>query len=219
MIYNKIFKKKFNHIKNILLIIFISFPIYTILIKILNVSSSIFKYIWYFNGFISAIYLIAIFISLLFLFKGNKLFKFLFIYLSIAIMSGPLLIVSPIGSRCFYSQYIFFIIFAIMLVSEIINNYKNIETLLNKIIKTSIVIIYLIYLAIYANIFIKNSIRQKYLNEHINDSKIVLPIIPSDEYVWGLNPMSDVFNERYKLFYNVDINKEIEFVPYNEWNK
>lgn len=218
MIYNKTFKKKFNSIKNILLIIFASFPIYTIILNILNVSS-VFKYIKYFNALFSAIYLFAIFISLLFLFKGNKLFKFLFIYLSIAVMSGPLLIVSPIGSRCFYSQYIFFIIFAIMLVSEIIGEYKNIETILNKIIKTSIVIVYLFYLAIYANIFIQNNIRQRYLNEHINDSKIVLPLIPSDKFVWGLNPMNDIFIERYKLFYKIDVDKEIEFIPYNEWIK
>ena len=47
----------------------------------------------------------------------------------------------------------------------------------------------------------------------------MLPIISSDGFIWNLNPKSELFNERYKKFYNIDEDNEIKLVPYKKWEE
>ena len=78
---------------------------------------------------------------------------------------------------------------------------------------------YVIYFIIYALIFRAYIIRYNYLMEHIDDAKILLPKISNTTFVQHPNPEDDKFMERFKLFYNIDEDTIVEFLPYNEWKK
>ncbi len=222
LLYNVVFNKKIlNILKNLVIIVFVSFPVYTLIVKLMGVSK-VFRYIKLFNGLFALLFLGSIFIAILLIFKKEELFKYLFVFFSVALMTGPLLIVSPIGSRCFFTQYLLYAVLILMLVDKLLDNYK-IKSILESYIKHIITILaasfYLMYLIIYLNIFRIYNVRQRYLNEHIHDDKIVLPEINSDGFVWKLNPKSEEYNKRYKLFYKVDEKTEVEFIPYKEWKK
>ena len=214
-------KKIINYIKCIVIATLSIFPIYTIVIKMINISS-VFKYINYINGLLAGIYYVAIFISLLMIIKKEKIVKYLFIFFSIIIMTGPLLVVSPIGSRCFYTQYILYGILVAMLAHELFSNIKTsnqFEKYLEKMVLLTALLFFCVYLLVYFNIYRLNNERQKYLNVHIKENNIILPVVPSNEFVWSLNPNTDEFIRRYKLFYGVKETTNIKFVPYKEWKK
>ncbi len=216
----KVISKLSKLVKDSLIFILVAFPVYVIITRMLRVSLFI-KYTIYIEGLLALLYLFVIFVSLLFIFKEKKiLFKLLFIYLSIAIMTAPLFIVTPIGSRCFYPMYIFFIIFISIILNELLQNVNiNILNYLKKIIVFISIIWYLVFILIYGYIFKVNLSRQRYLEKHINDSVIILPKTPYDGFVWLLNPSSEEFVRRYKLYYNVDTDTEVQFIPLVEWNK
>ncbi len=217
----KFVKRILNILKNIVISVLVSFPIYALIIKVIN-TQILLNYTKYFNGLFVLIYLIAIFISLLMLFKKKKLFKLLFAYFSIAVVCAPLVIVSPIGPRCFYITYVFHILFALLLLEELFNKYKiknNIYEYVKKILIIISSLFYVIYFIIYALIFRAYIIRYNYLMEHIDDAKILLPKISNTTFVQHPNPEDDKFMERFKLFYNIDEDTIVEFLPYNEWKK
>lgn len=137
----------------------------------------------------------------------NRKIKILFIVGSIVCIMGPLLVVSPIGSRCFFATYVMFI-YLIMetynLLSEAIR--KKIEELTqySKVV-TIISFFYIFY--IYGTIFVcdKNRVDKAIADANSGKETIEVEDLPYSLYLWCSVPETgSVWEERFKLFYGID---------------
>lgn len=183
----------------------------------LLISSNIFNVL---NGIIYGLYWILIFIIVLFLINDKKIkFRMFFELLSIVTMAAPLLVVKPIGPRCFFPIYIFFVIFAVDLFNYVFIKKINKIDNLNIFLKSICVILLSFNIFIYGIAFSVEIQRKNYIDNNKDNDLLVLPEIPSYEYMQMPNPTTDTFTDRFKLFYNIDKDVKLKFVPYNTWIK
>ena len=167
------------------------------------------------KAFVPIIYYIAIFILLLMTLKDKILKnKIIFLFASLVFINAPLLIVSPIGPRCFFANYIFFCLIALELYNYISNYYKI--NILNIFI-TICLIFSIFYLLIFGYIFKIESIRNDEIKKHSEDSELVLPKIPHSRYLWLAEPKKSSFEFKFKLFYNINKDAKIIFVSYKDF--
>ncbi len=215
-------KIKDNHKKIVLITstINICYILYS-LITVINPNWFILlKYTSYFEGVFTAVYFVSIIILILITVIDKKIKnKLLFYLLIIILINLPLLFVTPIGGRCFFSSYIIFIILILELINYLVN-----EIVMEYVYKFSLIIsiTFGIYLFnIYAYISIIDSRRLNYLRKMSKtETEITLPILPYEEYTWMSNPsLGNDLKDRYKLFYN--INDEVDFlcIDYEIWNE
>lgn len=199
---NHKFKKVFY---KLLMFFYVSFIIYSLFNNFYLSLFGIYKK--YIDGLISLIFLILSFVMIIFTINSKeKKQELLFYLISICLITGPLFFVTPVGPRCFFPTYIIFVLYITTLV-----DYISFSDKLIFLIKTSIVIMFLIYIFIFVNVFIVDNKRQKLIKNGGNSEKLVLPKLPYESYLWYANPTDDVFVERFKLFYNVDKDKFVEF--------
>ena len=213
-------KIKDNHKKIVLITstINICYILYS-LITVINPNWFILlKYTSYFEGVFTAVYFVSIIILILITVIDKKIKnKLLFYLLIIILINLPLLFVTPIGGRCFFSSYIIFIILILELINYLVN-----EIVMEYVYKFSLIIsitfgIYL--LNIYAYICFLDYMRLSYLRKMSKtETEIILPILPCNEYIWMSTPIENYdLKDRYKLFYN--INDEVDFlcIDYEVW--
>lgn len=199
---NHKFKKVFY---KLLMFFYVSFIIYSLFNNFYLSLFGIYKK--YIDGLISLIFLILSFVMIIFTINSKeKKQELLFYLISICLITGPLFFVTPVGPRCFFPTYIIFVLYITTFV-----DYISFSDKLIFLIKTSIVIMFLIYIFIFVNVFIVDNKRQKLIKNGGNSEKLVLPKLPYESYLWYANPTDDVFVERFKLFYNVDKDKFVEF--------
>ncbi len=215
-------EKKFIHtLANFILFVVITFVLYSNVTRLMQVNLLL-NYTKYFNGLFTIIFCVSILLFVLFFIKKDTVKRrMIFTLVSIVIMTAPLFVVKPIGSRCFFPTYTLFILFVCDLLHYVLynNKSKEIETYLNKIIVCIAFIFYGYLIAIYGYIFKINTERITYLKENKNEAEIILPKLPYAKYVWYGDPANDVFMERFKLYYGVNPDTEITFVSIKEWKK
>jgi len=210
--------KKLLYVISLYILTFLCLDIYYIFINnIMLVSSGMVNIL---NGTIYGLYWIMVLIVILFLITDKKIkFRMIFVLCSIIIMAAPLLIVKPIGPRCFFSTYIFFVIFVIDLFNYVfLREIKKIDNFSN-ILKYICIILLFINIFIYGVAFVVEVHRNIYINNNRDAKTLVLPEIPFDEYMQIPNPTTEIFRDRFKLFYNIDDDVSLEFVPYGFWVK
>lgn len=215
---NDKYKKIYRCILNIIIGI-ISFVICYELFVVLMSNNTPFitkPYIKLLESLLYGLYYVSIFVLMLFISDKNRRFRFIFELVSIILIAAPLLIVKPIGPRCFIDTYIFFVIFAIDLFDYI---FKNDKFDLINLFKYMIVIILFFYLLIYGNIYRVELIRNNYINNNKDATKLVLPKLPFENYSQHANPDGETFEERFKLFYNINKDTEVIFIPFKKWKK
>ncbi len=143
--------------------------------------------------------------------------RVLFEIISIIVIALPLLIVTPIGPRCFFPSYFLFAILTCELLDEVFAKQKvNIDYLL----KFSTISVMASLVCIYGYSFKVETERINYVNDHKDvKGELLLPNLPNANYMQGANPASDTFKKRFKLFYGIDDEAEIVLVPYKSWKK
>lgn len=214
--------KKANQVKYVLAFILFAFPLYTIAMKLLNVPIFL-KYTKGVDGVLSACYLLTVFISFFFVIKDKKRLWMLIAFMgSIGCLTVPLFVVTPIGSRCFYTMYILFIMIVCSLLDYLFENTKITDKVIKAInfsIITTCILFYAIFVMIYIYPFKVYLQRNRYIEEHRNDETLILPNVPYKSYLWHANPCNDWFLSTFKLFYNISEEKEVKFVPLKQWYK
>lgn len=207
--------KKFNKLINILMIVLVSFPLYSLITKFTGINLFL-KYTKYINGLFSIIYCLTILISAFFISNKTRKERAIFYLLSIVILTGPLFVVTPIGSRCFYPMYLFWILTTLEFFNDLV---KEEIKLLNNIFIVCALVFFSYLFLVYGYIFKIYNERIKYINDNKNEEVLVLPKLPYEKYVWCGNPINDEFTLRFKDYYKIDESKEIEFITLKEWNK
>ena len=199
--------------------VFIFFMSYTIFVKVAGNSNILIKesYNKYLQGISVIIYYISILLTIFLCIQDkNRKRRILFELISIIIISAPLLIVTPIGPRCFLPTYIFLTLFAVDTYDYLFDNTKMDSSY---ILKMFIIMVLLYLLSIYGQVYLIDRERIDYSKEHQNDTVIILPKLPYENYMQVPNPQTEVFYERFKLFYNINEKSELKFIPYSEWRK
>lgn len=142
--------------------------------------------------------------------------KLLFILFSSACMMAPLLIVTPIGPRCFFAPYVMLI----YLLAELTNQFNDIDkkrfanlshTL---IIFTFIGVLYLFY--IYGTIAKNNYERVSLAVLASKNGKHTIKVqeLPYKNYIWFSDAQAEPWATRFKLFYGIDENISIKMIPH-----
>ncbi len=72
---------------------------------------------------------------------------------------------------------------------------------------------------IYGYCFKIETERINYINNHKLEMELTLPKIPFVKYMQVPNPGNEVFIHRFKLFYGLNTNAELNFVDYKEWKE
>lgn len=209
-------ENKHRYLVNLFILILVSFPLYTLIIKItgINLFLNFSKYV---NTIFSIIYFIVILGSSFLINDSVKKKKIIFALMSILFLTIPLFVVKPIGSRCFFPMYILWIWIALEFFELILKN-KKID-LLNTIFISGVFTFLVYLLLVYGYIFKVDVERINYIKNNKDEKNLVLPKLPYERYHWIGNPTDNVFVERFKLFYGIDADVLVEFISLKEWKK
>lgn len=215
-------KEKVRNIVKTILSIVLLFNVYILAKSVLFQGElSILNNIRIFEGLLSGLYLISIAVFLFLVIKDKPLKrKLLFLLFSSAVMVSPLLFVSPVGSRCFLPIYVTLTALVTLLFKHIIDE-KYINVKHPEYIKSIMIILFIIFTIIYTSIIKVDQKRLNHIKEVKNQNveKMFLPKLPFSKYHWNGNPYDEGFVEQYKIFYGIDKNINVEFIPYPEWKK
>ena len=180
------YKNKFWGVYILSLILYMFFIKYIFDIKGIDILqfTKIVRTIKFLLDYIIAISVLGIVgYSLVVVVKNKDLkIKLCFYYISIIAVSMPLIIINPIGTRCFFICYVFMSIICMKLISYILE-YKNINLNKINIISTILVIVILIN-----KYYIFNSINQQfneiisYTEEQMLDEDIDNILLPKFKY-------------------------------------
>lgn len=187
---------------------------YTFL-SVMNAISGItqMRSLLYIEGAAVIIYVLALIGFILALpYKGNMKIKSLFGLISALMIIAPLLVVSPIGSRCFFAPYIMIVYLIAELYSYIGDDIKIKIRRGFKYMGLFVLVGYIYLLCIYGTITINNNdrIEQAKQDSAAGKKSIEVQVLPYKEYVWCSEPYwNTVWEDRFKLFYGLNDNIEI----------
>lgn len=215
-------KEELSKIKKILLILatagvigYLTYIIYQRIMSGGNIFIST-NYKRYIEGLIMLIFAMSLFIiSLITCISKARKKRIIFEIISIFIIAGPLLVVTPIGPRCFFPIYVFFIILCVEWLNEITKR-KEVTNLSNAL-KFIIILLFICNLSIYSYAYKVDCLREEHIQNHLDDENIILPNLPYANYMWAPNPVS--FLKRFKDYYGIKQDTKVEFIDYKEWKK
>lgn len=172
----------------------------------------------YIEALLATIYVLALLVfSVLVGLAQKKLWHLLFWNLSIICVAAPLLVVNPIGERCFFVTYIFFVMLLLELMGQI-QKEVLVQFFTGKMFRNACVCIALAGLAFYLNIFSSiyevDHARLARIQRQVAAGKTSVEIIhlPYESYLWTSTPEMEPWIERYKLFYGLPENLELKAV-------
>ncbi len=168
----------------------------------------------YFEGLISILFFIALIIGTFTVTDKEKRNRLLFYLASIVILTGPLFIVTPIGPRNFFQNYVLFTLIACELIDYLYN--KNDINIKYALVSATTVVI-MCYFIVFGYIFKADMKRISTINNSSKEETVLrIPKMPHPAYMQGPDPVNEVFLERFKDFYHIPENTEIKLVGYKK---
>lgn len=166
----------------------------------------------YVDGFINFIFWLALLCFTLFIIiEENKKARMLMILSGIACACGSLLLVSPIGPRCFFASYVMLIWYCVECLSLIkITPARKDLTVKFSIILTSIILC--MNFAIYSVICIQDKQQLEAIRQAERDGKaeVFIQVLQYEDYLHCAR-LNDIWEERYKLFYGISPDLKIKY--------
>ena len=151
-------------------------------------------------------------------------FKILLLLASVPVLIAPLLIVNPIGPRCFFPPYFMFIAACVVLFAYIekeigfaIEIRKGIA---GSMLAGSLAVLIFLF-NIYGTIHAYDVKRNEYVQKQIDAGyeTVVMCNLPYASYVWMPNPTSKLWSGRYKGFHKIDDKIQFKFVNYGKYDE
>ncbi len=169
----------------------------------------------YFVDFlVSACYFLTVTKECRLLYHGNLRRKLLVLWFSAPLVIAPLAVTSEIGRRLFYTSNLFVILFALILLNDILHSasaqeYKHWLKLCIACVATSMIF----YTVIYACIGHCKRERDEIIRNAVETGaeEIVLPNYPFKFYLHWPNPTKEHRVEYFKSFYKIPLDTEITF--------
>ena len=174
------------------------------------------KYGKYLDGVFNVIFWISLLVLVLSLFKDKYVkYRLSFILGCIACVSGSLLMVTPIGPRCFFATFVLTIWF-IAEVCNLVNINEDIYGILTKMEIAALVIVMGMQFAVYAPIYKADRARLDKVRkaESEGKSEVTIQRLPYEGYLHAPSPSEEIWEYRYKLFYNISQDLKIKVVEH-----
>lgn len=144
--------------------------------------------------------------------------------LSVPILIGPMLVVNPIGPRCFFPPYVMMAVLVICLydyICDFLPESKKTETLICSVSGAASAVMLVYLLGTYGYIHHYDMKRIDYIRKQaeLGCNKVVVCAIPKPKYVHCGDPDEEPWDERYKLFYGIDEDIEFKMMPHGEFDE
>ena len=171
-----------------------------------------------FLALISVTYFVSATIVIVICVKDKKtVYKSLFLLGGVAALIAPLMLVEPIGPRCFFPPYLMLITECVVLGVYIKDNLplsKGAERLICASAMGVCVAMLFFFFNVYYTIHAYDVKRNEYLQKQIDAQTETVKMckLPYSSWVWNGNPTYAPLDERYKLFYGIDKDVQFEFV-------
>jgi len=135
----------------------------------------------------------------------------------IVCVAAPLLVVNPIGERCFFATYILFLMLLLELLILLDGEEKESRIFTKTFCKTCAVVSIFglgFYLNIFSSIYQVDKERLARIERQVEAGKTSVEIrhLPYESYLWTATPEWEPWIERYKLFYGLPEDLEIKAV-------
>ena len=168
-----------------------------------------------FTAIVSMIFALSILAVVLICVEKGRKFSMLLPFYCIPVSVAPLLVVTPIGPRCFYVSYFLTMVFAVDLFCYISKDWKisefNYKAMFFALAVVAVVLV-IFYIGVFAPIYHYDSTRNEFakLQSDNGEENIVIAWLPNTEYLWTANPKSEPWITRYKLFYGINQDAELD---------
>lgn len=155
--------------------------------------------------------------------KSNRL-KMLFPFICVPVIVAPLLVVNPIGPRCFFSAYMLLMLFAVTLFDymlEVFQGDEGAHRFVFATLATGAAGVAVFYLAVFSAIHSYDVKRSEFakLQSDNGEKTVIMCELPNNSYLWTSEPKKEPWAARYKLFYGLDEDVTFEFVERKEFDE
>lgn len=145
--------------------------------------------------------------------------------LCIPVMAAPLLVVTPIGPRCFYGCYLMMMLYACRMLDEILIALSSRKTVrlknpLRLCLNALCVICFAVSFCIFVPIHQLDTARTQFARAQAEsgETTIVFTAFPDTTYLWCAEPENAPWDERYKLFYQLPENISFHYVDQDSFD-
>ena len=124
---------------------------------------------------------------------------------SVVVLVGPLMFVEPIGPRCFYPTYLFFLLVVSLLLKELVEGSgAGAGTRVAPFLVAGLVAVFVSQFVIYGTIHRAADVRLAYVQEQVRSgsTEVDVTALPFSGYVHNPDPVGK-WGFRYKLFYHL----------------
>jgi hypothetical protein len=140
------------------------------------------------------------------------------------VVVAPLLVVNPIGPRCFFAPYLLLMVFAVDLFGYITRDVDPADVGYKALLGGLALVVALqafVYVSIFYPIFKYDTKRNELaeLQAQNGQTTIVVSKLPHEAYLWTSTPGWEPWGTRYKLFHGIDEEAELEIVSPKEFDK
>ena len=203
------------------LFIAVSYAAYSVACALYQGWNFALNYTKYFNSIFVILFGISLFmLSILCVDRVAVKIRLCFYLVSIAVLTAPLFVVTPIGSRCFYCSYMFFAFFLCEAFNYIMDGKKISVVAVSGVFAVICISFALYYVSVFGYIYKSDVERNAYVAQQLSDGKTVVevPELPYRGYLWNSTPdPSTVWAERYKKFHGIDTDTEFRIIGFTEW--
>lgn len=208
------------------LVIDIAYVVYTILLAVFPEWTPVttdLEFMPAFNLYFMLIYSVSLVGTVVLCTEKKRLCKIILPLLSAYAMCVPLMVVYPIGSRCFFPMYVMITLFAAEVFNYVTEDFDISAVKVSSVVFAAVMLISGIYYGcIYSVIHSYDVRRVESVREQISEGKkeVELCYLPFGDFTWNANPESNdsVWAERMKLFYGFDNDITFSFVNYKEFD-
>ena len=167
---------------------------------------------------IGMVYLLSVFIIILICIDCKRIRrKAVFLTACIAGVIAPLMLVNPIGPRCFFPPCLMLICLCVLLFSYLWQSFGNSERVsksLKKLLCSFVGVGFAFLFGIYGVIHYYDSMRNQYVKKQTDEGfkTVVTFYLPLNTYVWTGDPDSAPWDESYKKFLGIDDDVKLKFI-------
>ena len=183
-----------------------------------------FRYLGYFQKIVitccSGVYLLTVVVLVLLLADPPRKWKLLLPLGCAVVVCAPLLLVNPIGPRCFFAAFLFLMAFAAELLDCCVTEAKK-EALLKKLLIPGVGVFLaavIFYISIFYPIQVCSNKRIDFARYQSDkgEKTVLVCELPNLEYLHCSSPASEPWTERFKLFYGLEEDVELKVVTSEE---
>lgn len=172
----------------------------------------------------AVIYVLSIFLISFLCIDKQKRFKTMLPLYCVPVVVAPLLLVNPIGPRCFFVAYLFMMAYISDALAYAVKDCKlNSLTVKSLVYLSCVTLVFqvIIYLNIFYPVYTCNEKRNEFakLQSDNGNKTVYICELPNKSYLWTSSPTNEPWITRYKLFYGLDEEAQFTFVSEDELDK